>query len=303
MNEQDLRTLWVLSRVAESGSFAAAGRELGLTRAAVSRLVAQTEARLGVRLAQRSTRQVVLSERARQLVEAARPALATLSAALAALAEDDAELRGPLRLACSYALGQHGVLPLLAGFAQRHPRVQLELLWSDRVEDLIGQRIDVAIRLGELPDSSLVARPLGRVALALCAAPGLLAQRRAPRRPEDLRAWPQIALRPPGVRERRPWRFLAAQGREVLELHAPRVETNSIEAAAQMCRDGVGLAMLPRYLVQEDLRAGRLRALLASQVAEGPPVHLCTAQRELLPARVQALIEHLLVGLRGALGP
>lgn len=301
MNEQDLRTLWVLSRVADLGSFAAAGRELGLTRAAISRLVAQTEQRLGVRLAQRSTRQVVLSERARQLVESVRPALATLGAALSSLADDDNELRGTLRIACSYALGQHVLLPLLADFSLAHPQVTLELLWSDRVEDLIGQRIDIAIRLGELPDSNLVARPVGHVALSLCAAPKLIGERDSPAMPTDLVSWPKIALRPPGVLERRPWRFVGPRGREVIELNGPVVETNSIEAAASLCLRGVGLAMLPRYLIAADLNQGRLHELLPQQTDNGPPIHVCTTQRDLLPQSVQTLLALLLPGLKRTL--
>ncbi len=301
MNEQDLRTLWVLSRVAQHGSFAAAARELGLTRAAVSRLVAQSERRLGVRLAERSTRQVVLSEAALHLVEAVQPALHTLQAALTALPEAHHALRGPVRLACSHALGQHLVLPLLQHFLRAHPGVKLELLWSDRVEDLVGQRVDVAVRLGDLPDSTLVARPVGRVALALVGAPSLFEGRRPPRRVAELAAWPHLVLRPPGVSEARPWRFVTPTGREHFRPRAPVAELSALESAVALCREGFGLAMLPRYLVAEHLAVGRLRALLASQVAEGPAVHVCTTQRELLPQRVQVLLATLVPGLKAAL--
>lgn len=301
MNDHDLRALWVLSRVAAHGSFAGAARELGQTRAGVSRLIAQTEARLGLRLAQRSTRQVVLTEQAQQLVDAVQPALATLSAALAALPEAGAELRGPLRIACSHVLGQTLLLPLLQDFVSEHPGVKLELLWSDRVEDLIGQRIDIAVRLGELPDSSLVARPVGRVELALVGAPSLLKGRRAPRSIADLAHWPAIVLRPPGVTEPRPWRFVSALGQETYNPSAPRAEVSAIETGVALCRAGLGLTMLPRYAIAEDLRARRLKLLMPDQIGPGPAVHVCTTQRELLPLRVKKLIEVLVPGLRKAL--
>jgi DNA-binding transcriptional LysR family regulator len=297
MVEQDLRALWVLSRVAALGSFAAAARELQLTRAAVSRLIGQTEKRLGVRLAERSTRQVLLTERALELVQAVGPALETVGAALQSLGEADTGLRGPIRLTCSHTLGQHLLMPDLAAFAQAHPAVKLELVWSDRIEDLIGQRIDIAVRLGDLPDSNLVARSVGRIRLALVAAPGLLRQHKRPRRPTDLAAWPCIAQRPPGMSQVRSWRFRTPEGPEHLQLSQPVAEVNSLEAAHALCLAGLGLAVLPAYLVVDDLATGHLTTVLPDQLDAGPPVHVCTTRRNLLPQRVQALLGIMQTGL------
>lgn len=301
MHESDLRTLWVLSRVAELGSFAAAGRELGLTRAAVSRLVAQSEARLGVRLAARSTRQVVLSERALALVQAAQPALATLAAAVAGLADDEGALRGPLRIGCSHVLGRAVLLPALTPFLREHPALRLELQLSDAVEDLLAQRLDLSVRLGPLPDSSLVARPVGHVPLALVGSPALLAQHPKPRAPAELQAWPAIGIRPPSAPARRPWRFATPKGEWVMPLAQPVAEVNTMEAAADLALAGLGLAMLPRYLVAEALADGRLQALLPQHMAQGPAVHVCTTQRELLPERVKRLLPVLVPALKARL--
>lgn len=301
MHESDLRTLWVLSRVAASGSFAAAGRDLGLTRAAVSRLVAQSEARLGVRLASRNTRQVVLTERALALVQAAQPALATLAAAVAGLAEDEGALRGPLRIGCSHTLGRSVLLPALTPFLREHPALRLELQLSDAVEDLLAKRLDLSVRVGALPDSSLVARTVGFVPLALVGHPALIAQRPKPKTPAELVGWPAIAVHPPSATGRRPWRFATPKGQLVMPLLQPVAEVNTLEAAADLAKAGLGLAMLPRYLVNDDLAAGRLEALLVQHIAQGPAVHVCTTQRELLPERVKRLLPILLAGLKDAL--
>lgn len=301
MHEQDLRTLWVLNRVEALGSFAAAGRELGLTRAAVSRLIAQSERRLGVRLAHRSTRQVLLTERARALVAASQGALATLGAAVAALGEDEGALRGPLRIGCSHALGRHVLMPALWPFLRQHPGVRLDLQLSDGLEDLLAQRLDLTVRLGPLPDSSLVARPVGHVALLLVASPEVVARFAPPQAPGDLRAWPAIALKPPSAPVRRPWRFATAAGEVVMPLDEPAAEVNSPDAGLDMARAGLGLAMLPRYLVREDVAAGRLQAVLPQHMVQGPAVHVCTTQRDLLPERVSRLLQVLVPTLREAL--
>lgn len=301
MNEHDLRTLWVLNRVEALGSFAAAGRELGLTRAAVSRLIAQSERRLGVRLAHRSTRQVQLTERARALVAASHGALATLGAAIAALGEDESALRGPIRIGCSHALGRHVLLPALWPFLRQHPGVRLDLQLSDGLEDLLAQRLDLTVRLGPLPDSSLVARPVGHIPLLLVGQPALIARFPPPLAPADLQGWPAIALKPPSAATRRPWRFTTGAGDLVMPLDAPAAEVNSPDAAADMARAGLGLALLPRYLVQEDITSGRLQAVLPGHMAQGPAVHVCTTQRDLLPERVRQLLLALVPALRETL--
>ena len=301
MHEQDLRTLWVLNRVEALGSFAAAGRELGLTRAAVSRLIAQSERRLGVRLAHRSTRQVLLTERARSLVAASQAALATLGAAVAALGEDEGALRGPLRIGCSHALGRHVLMPALWPFLREHPGVRLDLQLSDGLEDLLAQRLDFTVRLGPLPDSSLVARPVGHVALLLVASPEVVSRFPPPQEPADLRAWPAIALKPPSTLVRRPWRFATPSGEVVMPLDEPAAEVNSPDAGLDMARAGLGLAMLPRYLVRDDVATGRLQAVLPQCMVQGPAVHVCTTQRDLLPERVSRLLQVLVPALRAAL--
>lgn len=301
MHEQDLRTLWVLNRVEALGSFAAAGRELGLTRAAVSRLIAQSERRLGVRLAHRSTRQVLLTERAQALVAASQGALATLGAAVAALGEDEGALRGPLRIGCSHATGRHVLMPALLPFLRAHPGVRLDLQLSDSVEDVLAQRLDLTVRLGPLPDSGLVARPVGHAALLLVGHPELLARFGSPREPADLAGWPAIALKPPSTQLRRPWRFRTDAGEIVMPLDEPAAEVNSPDAALDLARAGLGLALLPRYLVRDDLAAGRLCSVLPEYMPEGPAVHVCTTQRDLLPERVSRLLQELVPALRARL--
>jgi DNA-binding transcriptional LysR family regulator len=301
MDERDLRTLLTLQAVARHGGFAAAARELGSTRAAVSRVIGEAEQRIGVRLCHRTTRRVTLTEAAASLLAEVGPGLEAVAAAWSALPDREGAYRGRIRLSSSHAFARAHVLPVVTRFLAQHPGVQVELRLQDVIDDLVARSLDIAVRLGPLPDSSLVARKAGRVAVVLVAAPALLAGARKPRNLQEAQAWPVVAFQPPSASQPRSWKVQGDDGPVVHEVREARVQADSIEGVVDLLRAGVGLGLAPRYLVAQDLAAGRLVQLLPRLAFTGPEVHVCSAHRALLPQRVKALIDLLVRELKAGL--
>lgn len=289
----DLRTLEVIVAVARHGGFAEAGRRLGLSRSIVSRTVAQLETELGIAVFRRTTRRVRLTASGRELVRRIERDLRSLRATLVSVRDENASARGPIRLTLGHAYGRHVVLPVLERWRAAHPGVTLEIALEDTLVDLVEQEYDIAIRLGPLPDSRLVARPLAPLALALVAAAD------APWRPEGARAaWaraPRLAFRIPDSEREFGWLDEARDG----AVGSAAVSCTSIEGVVDLVRAGVGTALVPRYLVETDLARGRLVEAPFAHGVGSVPVHLCRLERERIPTRVRALIDHLCE----ALGP
>lgn len=297
MDAQDFRALQLLVAVQREGGFAPAARQLGVTRAAVSRAIAQLEARWKVRLARRTTRQVVLTEAAQELVVRCAHSLQVLDEALCAVGENAERLAGTVRLGGSAAFGRDVLVPLVMDFRAQHPAVTLDIALSDHLDDLMVQHIDVAVRLGPQLGSSMIARPAGHLPLALAAAPALVAKQGLPRCINDLVGWPAVGFRIPGTDRPFAWPFIERGRHRLFEPTALVAISDSIDAVAAMVRLGAGIAMVPRHLVDADLRTQRLVALLQPRVAPGPPVHVCYSHRELVPQRVRALIDWLMQSL------
>ena len=289
----DLRILETVVAVARHGGFAEAGRRLGLSRSAVSRAVAQLETELGVAVFRRTTRRVRLTAAGRELVDRIERDLDSLRATLERARDDGASRDGPIRLTLGHAYGRHVVLPVLERWRAAHAGVTLEVALDDTLMDLVEQEYDFAIRLGPLPDSRLIARPLAPLPLALVAAAD------APWRPDGSRAgWvraPRLAFRIPDSEREFGWIDEMRDG----AAEPATVTCTSIEGVVDLARAGVGTALVPRYLVEEDLARGALVEAPFAHGAGPVPVHLCRLERERIPARVRALIDHLC----DALGP
>jgi LysR family transcriptional regulator, regulator for bpeEF and oprC len=218
-----LRSLAVLQAVAAAGSFAQAGRQLGLTRAVVSQLVAQLEAQLATQLFRRTTRQVALTEHGQALLARIGPALADIRSGLHSTRAQSGSLVGEVNLSVSHALGRHLVLPALPQFGRAHPEVQVNLWLADRLDDLIVDSLDITVRMGDLPDSSLVAKRLGSLDVVLVATPALLAQHGGmPKTDEQLLRCPAVGFRVPGSGQIYPWQVSGSA-----EPAAARVVLNS----------------------------------------------------------------------------
>jgi DNA-binding transcriptional LysR family regulator len=176
--------------------------------------------------------------------------------------------------------------------------VRFEVRLNDSIDDLVIGGFDVALRIGELPDSSLVARRLGRIPVTLVASPALM-QKRRPRTLADIEGWPVIAFRPPGSRQRRGWAVPGADGSvALLDVSGSPIEVDSVEAVVDLARAGAGMALVPRYLVEAALAEKSLVEVLPRTEFRGPTVHLCYAHRELVPPRVRQFIEALVGAVR-----
>jgi DNA-binding transcriptional LysR family regulator len=270
----------------EAGSFALAAQRLHVTRSAVAKSIARLEARLDTRLFQRTTRSQSLTQEGHGYYERCRRVLAELEAgeALADAARDTA--RGIVRVSLPAMLGRLKVGPLLIALAQRHPGLTLELGFTDRRVDLVEEGIDLALRSGELPDTTqLVARPVGVQWMVLCAAPAYL----QPNGHEAVRYARDGSLTP--------WRFHDRRGRTV-EVNLPsRLRCDSAEVLLEAAIGGMGLARLPVWLAAQALAAGSLVRVFDEPQPIGPPLHLVRPQSRYLPMKTRVVMDSLAAAL------
>lgn len=289
METQDLS---IFLTVAESGGFSPAAQRLGLTPSAVSKAVARLECDLGVRLLARSTRRVALTEEGRQFRERCQPILADLMEAREALAAAGAAPAGRLRLSLPTALGHLKIVPALPGFLARYPDITLDVRLSDSPADLIEGGIDVAVRVGEMADSRLIVRRLWRPPYATCAAPAYLARAGKPQQLEDLDAHECLGRFVDHLGRVRPWRFRVA-GQPVEVMPRGRLTLDRAESLCAAARAGAGIIQVNRYIVEDDLTAGRLVPLLETFAPPGPPLQAVTlAGRQSVP-RICAMVNFL----------
>jgi DNA-binding transcriptional LysR family regulator len=281
-----LEELEVFLAVLDAGSLAGAARRLRRSAPAVTRTLAGLEARVGARLVERTTRRLAVTEAGRRLAEDARSLLAGYEAAIAR--DETGPLRGSLRISAPLVFGRRHVAPVVAAFLDRHPAVSVELVLNDRNLDLLDEGLDLAVRIGALADSSLVARRIGQVRRVVVASPDYLAKRGRPERPEDLADHELIySSTVPGPPE---WRFAGPRGPQTVRVR-PRFMVNAIEAVVAQALAGRGVTRVMSYQVADELADGRLTRLLAAFEPEPIPVQLVTASARLRPARVGAFLD------------
>lgn len=278
-------------RSAELGGFAAAGRDLDLSPSAVGKAVARLEQDLHVRLFQRSTRRMQLTEEGRLFYERCKRILEDLDEAHDMLSQTLREPRGRLRVSAPL-VSYHFLLPVLPAFAARYPGIELDMDFNDRIVDLIGERVDVAIRSGDLPDSRLTARPLGTFRLLLCAAPDYLARHGAPQRPRDLERHRAVRFRYPNAGTLQAWPLALASGESEPRLTAA-FTCNNMEALLGATIQGFGIGCMPDFLARDALAAGTLRTVLDAQVrGAGRFQALWPSNRNLSP-KVRVFVDFL----------
>ncbi|GAB4375053.1 MAG: LysR family transcriptional regulator [Kiloniellaceae bacterium] len=282
------RALETFLTVAEAGAFNAAARRLGLSPPAVTRLVTALEERLGAQLFTRTTRRVALTEAGLRLREDAQRILAELAEAESAAAGAGASPRGHLTLTAPQMFGRRFVAPLLRAFLNAHPAVTASALFTDRNVNLLEEGIDVALRIGELPDSALTARRVGTVRRVVVAAPAYLARHGTPQAPGDLAA--HRVILPTGVSGRAAWTFSRA-GQQRSQRLAPALSVNALEVAIDAALDGWGITRVLSYQVADALADGRLVELLADAEDLELPVHLLQAEGRRAAAKIRAFID------------
>ncbi len=285
----------VFVAVGELESFAAAARRLGISPAAVTRAVGALEESLGVKLLLRTTRSVRLTEAGSRYLEDSRNILASIVEANEAAAGVNAAPRGNLAVTAPVLFGKYFVMPCIVRYLQAYPEVDVSAFFLDRVVNLVEEGMDVAVRIGPLPDSGLKARQVGQVRRLLCASPDYLARHGTPRHPSELAQHALIAAN--GLGAGQEWKFREAQAPLTIRVK-PRLNVTSNDAAIAAANAGLGIAHLLSYQVADDLIAGRLRTVLEDFEETPWPIHVLHRESKYGSAKVRAFID-LLVSMLG----
>jgi DNA-binding transcriptional LysR family regulator len=289
---QGLQQFIAFAETAKHGGFAAAAREQGVAPSTLAKAVARLEAALGVKLFHRTTRQVTLTPDGERLFQRCQRVLAEVEDLQAEASGTRAAPTGTLRIDLPVFYGKRFVMPLLAPLVERHPQLRLDLRLTDLQVDLVRDGVDLAVRIGTLRDSSLVARRVDQQGLVLCASPAYLAAHGAPARIEDLARHAAVVFRLPTSGRDRAWQF--RQRGAPVELSPPaRVRINETEALLAALKLGLGLCQVPDLLVQDELDRGELVEVLPAHRPEPMPIHLVYPSGRLLPARVRVALEAL----------
>jgi DNA-binding transcriptional LysR family regulator len=282
-------------RVAELGGFSAAARALNTSQPAVSRQVADLEARLGARLLHRSSTGVALTDDGLALLDRARAALDAAEAAMDVLGAARGEVSGRVRLGAGVAFGRLHVVPRLAPLLARHPGLSVDLHLADGAADLVGDGLDATIRIGAITDPAVVARRIGMTRRAVVAAPGYLDRAGTPARPEDLARHECLLFT--GLATGEAWPFQGADGPLLVPVRG-RLRANSSEAVRAAVLAGMGLYLAPLWLFAEELRDGRVVAVLHDWTPTLLPIQAVFPTRRQVPSRVRAVVEYLAAEFR-----
>lgn len=287
-----LQQFVAFAETAKHGGFAAAARVQGVAPSTLAKAVSRLEQALAVKLFHRTTRQVRLTPDGERLFHRCQRVLAEVDDLQAEAAGSRAAPAGTLRVDLPVTYGRRFVMPLLAALQREHPALALDIRLSDQQSDLVRDGTDLAVRIGALRDSTLVARRVDQQELLLCASPAYVAAHGAPRRLEDLAQHAAIVFRLPTSGRDRPWQF--RQRGQALELSpTPRVRISETEGLVDALRLGQGLCQVPDYLVQDEIGAGALVELLPSCRPEPMPIHLVVPSGRLVPARVRVALDAL----------
>jgi len=289
---EHLNEIALFVQVVECGSFSVAAERLDLSRSAVSKAVSRLEQRLGARLLHRTTRRLSLTDAGRSFYQRSRLALGGLEEAVRELGSQQDEPRGTLRISAPVYFGVHHVTPVLTEFLARHPALAADVQLDDRRVDIVADGFDLAVRVGELHDSTLVGRRLAPCRQVICASPDYWRRRGLAMRPEDLAAhdcFTYSYLSSPGS-----WSFVGPDGRRSTVHVSGRLRFNNTEMARYAALQGLGVIQLPTFYVGEDLRAQRLQAVLQDyRSVQDAAIHALYPTRGYLPPKVRLFIDLL----------
>lgn len=280
----------VFAGVVDAGSFVGAADALGMSKAAVSRHVSDLEQRLGVRLMQRTTRKLSLTQEGEVFLARCRDILASIEESEAELSTRAASASGLLKVSVPVSFATKHLAPLWSDFLAQHPRLTLDVHLADRVVDLVDEGFDLAVRIARLPDSSLVSRQLAATRLVLCAAPSYLRRRGTPTHPDDLGAHDVIGyslLSTPGQ-----WLLQGPDGPVTVKIK-PRLWTNNGDISVAAAVRGAGIDLQPTFLIADELADGRLVEVLPGWQAMELGIYAVYPSRKFVLPKVRALVNFL----------
>lgn len=283
-----LRGIQTFIEIAERGSLTAAAGALDTSLPTVVRRLAELEESLGVRLFNRTTRRINLTDEGHRYLSICKTALGQLEDAEQTLFDATAKPSGKLVITAPVLFGRLHVAPLVTQFMRLHPELSVELLLLDRNIDLIEEGVDLAVRIGPLADSSLHALKVGEMRRVVCGSPDYLKRHGTPRHPSDLAR--HVGIRFTGRTMLSEWKF-QENGRPLTVQVPQRFSTNSVEAAVDACRNGLALGAFLSYQVQVPISAGELRPVLTRFESERRPINLLYPHAKLMSARVRAFID------------
>jgi DNA-binding transcriptional LysR family regulator len=290
-----LDAMAVFASVVETGSLSAAGRRLGMPLATVSRKISELEAHLQTRLLTRTSRRVALTDAGSDYIAACRRILEDVAEAERAAAGEYSAPRGALTVAAPLVFGRRYVLPIVTEFLNNYREIDVRLALSDRAVNLIEEAVDVAVRVGELPDSSLMATRVGEIRRIVCASPEYFAARGAPRRPEDLAHHDCVTFE--GVAAPHLWRFGSGASERTVPVRS-RLVVNTAEAAADAAVAGLGVARLLCYQAANSVHGGGLQLALEAFEPSPSPVHIVYPSGGRLPQKLRAFLDFAAPRLR-----
>ncbi|MFT0868030.1 LysR family transcriptional regulator [Pseudomonas sp. CAM1A] len=285
----------VFVAVGELESFAAAARRLAISPAAVTRAVSALEEQLGVKLLLRTTRSVRLTEAGGRYLEDTRHILASIIEANEAAAGINAAPKGDLAVTAPILFGKKFVMPCIVRYLQQYPEVDVSAFFLDRVVNLVEEGMDVAVRIGQLPDSGLKALRVGKMRRLLCASPEYLERHGTPRHPSELQKHEVIAAGT--LSPRTDWRFGAIDDPTLIRMK-PRLTVTSNDAAIAAASAGLGIARLLSYQVADEVATGRLRVILAEYEEAPWPIHILHRESKYGSTKVRTFIDMLAEHLR-----
>ena len=282
-------------RIVDAGSLTGAANSLDTSLPTVVRTLASLERELGVSLLKRTTRRLHLTDEGSQYLARCRDILAATQEAEDSLVARRTEPVGRLGVTASVLFGRRHIAPILHGFLRRHPKVTAEVLFVDRVVNLIEEGMDVAVRIARLKDSSLVAIPVGKVRRVVCASEDYLRRHGLPHKPDDVRA--HRCVRHVGLVPRNEWQFRVGNRKEVVPITTV-VTSNDIDSAVNACIDGLGLGVFLSYMVAPHRKAGQLKYVLEEFETEPIPIQVVYPQTRLMSNKVRTFVDECVDKLR-----
>ncbi|MCU1758247.1 LysR family transcriptional regulator [Pseudomonas sp. 14P_8.1_Bac3] len=292
-----LNAMAIFVRVVERGSFSAVARELQTSQPTISKVLRALETELGGKLIARSTRRLSLTDEGQRYYNECRHILAAVDAAEHSFQSGRENIAGHLRIGSSVSFGRLQIAPRLAEFLERHPGIDIDLQLNDQNQDLVSEGLDVTFRIGELSDSGLIARQIGTTHRVTVAAPDYLQQHGQPQSPEALGE--HNCLQFNLLNSQNVWTYQKDARRYEVRIKG-NAQSNNSEAIREMVLGGLGIALSPVWLFSDDLKAGRVKAVLPDYIAQSLPIHAVSPANRRQSARVKAFVDYVSQALAAA---